>query len=107
MLYGGSLPELKKLLEGQTVLEVLPPKTEEGGLCKLVLSDGTQFNLCATELGWWIEAHDYEQKSCPCSGYCCDKPKTYCPKHKCVKDVCEDCSVTKCRNCKKACSCDL
>jgi len=44
---------------------------------------------------------------CPCSGQCCDKPKTYCPKHKCIEDVCEDCFVSECKNCGSWCCCDL
>lgn len=45
--------------------------------------------------------------TCPCQQGCCDKPSTYTPKHTCAKKVCEDCYVTKCRNCKKECCCDL
>lgn len=46
-------------------------------------------------------------EGCPCSNECCTKPKTYTPRHACAEDVCEECFVTKCRNCGKECSCDL
>jgi hypothetical protein len=54
-LYGGDLYKLKNILKGKSVINVLESKADEGGVCKLILSDGIEFDICATDLGWWIE----------------------------------------------------
>ena len=46
--------ELKKRMEGKTVVSVEPPNAREA-ICKFVLSDGSAFRLHATELGFWME----------------------------------------------------
>ena len=47
---------LKAKLEGKTVSLVTHDGCiEESKLCKLVLSDGSSFVICATELGAWVE----------------------------------------------------
>jgi hypothetical protein len=44
---------------------------------------------------------------CPCSGECCKNPKTFCPRHVCVEDICESCFVSECKSCGSSCCCDL
>ena len=52
-----------------------------------------------------MEARKY---GCPCSeSGCCANPDVFCPEHICVEDVCEECFVSKCRNCGNSCCCDL
>jgi hypothetical protein len=57
-LYGGDLSKLTSLLEGKNVSKVLESTAEEGRVCKLILSDGIEFDICANDLGWWIEIKD-------------------------------------------------
>ena len=49
-----SLEELRKRIEGKTILKVEEPNSPEA-ICKLTLSDGTAFRLHANDLGFWIE----------------------------------------------------
>lgn len=49
-----SFLELKSLLEGQCIKEILPPDADEA-ICKFVLFNGKSFRLHATDLGFWIE----------------------------------------------------
>ena len=49
-----SFNKLKALLEGKTI-SALEKGTGET-ICKFVLSDGSSFSLCATDLGYWTEA---------------------------------------------------
>ena len=49
-----SFNQLKSLLEGKTINAIEPVNSCES-ICKFVLTDGTAFSLCATELGFWIE----------------------------------------------------
>jgi hypothetical protein len=46
--------KLKSLLEGKTVLKVLPPNASEC-ICVIETSDNIAFRLHATDLGYWIE----------------------------------------------------
>ena len=48
---------LKRLLEGKTVIKVEPiiEETACSGICKLTLSDGTKFEIGATDLGFWVD----------------------------------------------------
>lgn len=48
------LADLKKLLEGKTVLRVEEPLAPEC-ICKITLTDGTAFRLFATDLGFWMQ----------------------------------------------------
>jgi hypothetical protein len=61
MLYGGQLSKLKSLLEGESVIKIIESTAGEGGICKLILSNGIEFDICATELGWWLEIKDNEE----------------------------------------------
>jgi hypothetical protein len=54
MSYANKLKRLKELLEGKTVSRI-EASTAREGLCKFVLSNGTAFELCANDLGFWIE----------------------------------------------------
>ena len=48
------LEKLRSLLEGQKILQVLPPEASEA-ICKFVLENGVAFRLHANDLGFWIE----------------------------------------------------
>lgn len=48
------LDEIKKRMEGKTVLRVEAPQADEA-ICLFHMSDGTVFRLHATDLGAWIE----------------------------------------------------
>jgi len=56
MLYSSEkeLDQLRKLLEGKTIQKIDPATLDES-ICKFILTDGTAFILCATELGFWIK----------------------------------------------------
>jgi hypothetical protein len=48
------LTKLKNLLEGKTILSVEEATVDEG-ICKITTTEGSCFNLCATDLGFWIK----------------------------------------------------
>jgi hypothetical protein len=48
------LQELRSRLVGKTILAIDPPRICEG-ICKITLTDGSAFKLCATDLGYWVE----------------------------------------------------
>jgi uncharacterized membrane protein len=49
-----SLEDLKKRMEGKTVIRVDPPEATEA-ICRFHMSDGSVFRLHATDLGFWVE----------------------------------------------------
>jgi hypothetical protein len=49
------LDKLKCLLEGKTILQILPANKSTECICQFVLTDGSSFRLCATDLGFWVE----------------------------------------------------
>ena len=61
MLYGGNIKQLKELLEGKTISQIEASRASEG-LCKFILSDGTSFDLCGNDLGFWVEDEDSENE---------------------------------------------
>jgi hypothetical protein len=48
------LNKLKNLLEGNTILSVEEATVDEG-ICRITTTNGTCFNLCATDLGFWTK----------------------------------------------------
>ena len=47
------LTKLRILLEGKTISSVEGATVDEG-VCKITTTEGSCFNLCATDLGFWI-----------------------------------------------------
>ena len=84
--------ELKRLLEGQTVLQICKTNSPEG-ICEFHLSNGTAFKLFATELGYWTrittvndEYHNLNDLILDYAEYCDDVG---------VSDLLQDISIDK------------
>jgi hypothetical protein len=53
-IYDEQLAQLRSLLLGKTIKDIVAPNAMEG-ICKFIMEDGSAFRILATELGWWIE----------------------------------------------------
>lgn len=47
------------------------------------------------------------EKGCPCSRDCCNKPEIHQREHECSPGFCEECYCLECDSCGSGCCCEL